>query len=228
MPFALSTLKRSGFAAAGVIAAGLMSGPAAAEVVTGSPSLPLIGVSYVSPNGGAGCFTVANVCVTPGALTMTSTVSSNFLPAVQDIVANVTYDGAVTGAINEGVVLTGTVEEQVIGRMSNTELGSFQVDVTNLDLSGTVAGHTLQLMLTTGATSTGTTSIVADGNQFRIDSFFDVFVDLSLVGTGLSTTGREIQLVAVPETSTWAMMLAGFAGLGLAVTRRAGRSAAAG
>ena len=65
-----------------------------------------------------------------------------------------------------------------------------------------------------------------DGSVFKIDSFFDVFIDVSLPSAGLSKFVGPIPLVAVPEPSTWAMMLIGFAGLGFA-SYRARRTAVA-
>ena len=45
-------------------------------------------------------------------------------------------------------------------------------------------------------------------------------------GSGLTTSGGVGPVIAVPEASTWAMMLIGFAGLGLAVYRPRRRRAA--
>ena len=73
-------------------------------------------------------------------------------------------------------------------------------------------------------TSSGTTRITADGSVFKIDSFFDVFIDVSLPSAGLAFVG-PIPLVAVPEPSIWAMMLLGFAGLGFAGYRSTRRTA---
>ena len=66
----------------------------------------------------------------------------------------------------------------------------------------------------------GKTTITAKGGLFRINSFFDVFVEISIPGATSPPVG-PITLVAVPEPSTWAMLLTGFAGLGFAGWRRA-------
>jgi hypothetical protein len=80
-------------------------------------------------------------------------------------------------------------------------------------------------MLDTTHTSSGTTTIT-DGSVFKINSFFDVFVDVSLPAAGLSKSVGPIPLNAAPEPSTWAMMLLGFAGLGFAGYRRLPKAAA--
>jgi hypothetical protein len=83
-------------------------------------------------------------------------------------------------------------------------------------MSGLVLGHTLTMGLNPLESSTGVTSIVAFNRGFEINSYFDVFVALSLDG-GPGRPLHEITLVAgVPEPSTWAMMLIGLAGLGFA------------
>ena len=127
------------------------------------------------------------------------------------------------------VDLTGTVEMKVLGRASNTKTGSFTVDLIGLSLSGPLSlsgspldGRTLMIGLDASETSFGTTSIVADGAAFKIDSFFDVFADitLDLPTTSPSTSVGPIFLVAVPEPSSWALALLGFAGLAFAAYRR--------
>jgi len=198
------------------------TGPVKAAIVSDSPSLPLLGVPYTSPTG-AGCFTLAGVCVTPGTFVLTSTVSSTFTVAGQDIVADASYDGTLTtlgGALIGSFSLTGTVEELVLGRTSDTELGSWTTDLVMMSLSGPVLGHTLTATQDPTNPSTGLTSIesIDVGNQqrFRIDSFFDVFIDVSLSGTGLSASVGPISVEAVPEPPVWTLMILGFAGLAFA------------
>jgi hypothetical protein len=245
MRFAAFNRARSGFVAAGLAVAGVLSGSAEASVIRPTASLPLIGVPYISPTG-AGCFTLASVCVTPGAFVQTLATSDFLpangllLPAVQDIVATATYDATITPLVGDTpigfIVLTGQVSEKVIGRTSDTETGSFTTDVSGLGLTGTLSlpglpgspldGLKLMATLDTTHTSSGTTTITADGSVFKIDSFFDVFVDVSLPVAGLSKSVGPIPLDAVPEPSTWAMMLLGFAGLGFAGYRRSRKAAA--
>ncbi len=221
MRSAVSKFACSGVVVAELGLAGAMTGPAAADVIVASPTLPLIGVPYISP-GGAGCFPIASVCVTPGPFVQTETLSSTISGGSQYIEAMATYDGALSGAYTGSVSLTGTVDETVVGRASFSELGTFNTEITGLDLTGTLDlpgspfdGHALEVTL--ASLSSGVTTIAQDGAVFRVSSFFDVFIEISLPGTPLSAFPPEITLVAgVPEPSTWAMMLIGFAGLGFA------------
>jgi len=243
MQIDVSRQARSAIVAAGFAFAGALTGQAAASVIVGSPSLPPLGVPYISP-GGAGCFAIATACVTPGPLTLTSLTSSVFLPAngalpaVQDIVATASYEATLTPLVGDTIIgtvdLTGPVDETVFKRTSDTEIGSFTTEITGLDLTGTLSlphspllnGAALEVTL--AAPSYGITTITAVGNQFRIDSFFDVFIDISLPDLGMSKDDvGPIRLVlgGVPEPSTWAMMLLGLAGLAFAARRRAAVSA---
>ncbi len=222
----------------GLALAGVLTGSAQATVFETSASLPLIGVAYVSPSG-AGCF-IVGVCVTPGPFVLTSATSS-FDVTGQEIMANAVYGAVLTlpppapDTPIGSVALTGTVDETVLGRTSDSETGSFNTLITGLQLTGNLVlpgssldGATLLATLDGSQTSGGTTTITPVGSLFRIDSFFDVFIDVSIPDTPYSRSGiGPIPLVAVaPEPSTWAMMLIGFAGLGLAGWRRAAGSAA--
>ncbi len=229
MHIAMSLHGRSAIAAAGLAVAGALTGAAQADVITGSPTFPPNPLSFSSPSG-AGCFDIAAVCVTPGVFTLTSSVSS-FLPAVQDIAADATYTGSLTplppatGSLGS-FTLTGTVDLEVLGRSSPTKTGSWTADLTGLSLSGPLLSFgTLSATLDAQHTSSGTVSIASLGQtgEFRITSFFDIFVDVTLDRPGLpslTTSVGPIGVAAVPEPATWSMLLIGFAGLGLAARRR--------
>ena len=231
MVLTLSKLSRSAAVALALCGASTSLRPANAAVVSPTPTLPVLGVPYL-PNGSSMCFPVAGVCVAQNSLTLTSVVSSTFTPGGQDIVANAVFAGELTTLTHTPIgpyALFGTVEQLVEGRTFSSELGSWTTDLVNLSLSGPVLGNTLMLALDPANTSAGVTSItplpVAQGEPlYRIDSFFDVFVDLSLDGTiPLHTTVGPVLLTAgaVPEPATWAMLIAGATALGLA--RRLGR-----
>jgi hypothetical protein len=222
--------------AAGAFAAVTGAGSAQPVLILPSASLPLIGVPYQSEGAGAGCFTLANACVTPGPFIQTSATPPVFSAGDQLNTATATYDANLTPVggttIIGSVSLTGTLDETVLSRTSDSATGSFQVDITSINLSGTLSlpgnpldGYTLKLALNPSDTSGGTTTIMPDGPLFQVTSFFDVFVDVTLentMGTIVASTDLPgITLVAVPEPSTWAMMFAGFAGLGVLGYRRA-------
>jgi hypothetical protein len=193
--------------------------PAGASVITSTPTLPLLGVPYTT-SPGANCFPLAGVCFSDATFTLTTPVSSSFNAAGQDITSGALYSATLTDLSDNPLgtlELTGTAEQEVLGRTSSTELGSWTTDLVSLSLSGPLLGHTLTLSLDTtpGHESTGETSIEQiDRNRFRIDSFFDVFVDLTLdTLPPLHTTRGPIHATAgtIPEPPSIAAIAAALA-----------------
>jgi hypothetical protein len=181
--------------------------PTRAAVISSTPTLPLLGVPYVTASGG-GCFPTG-ICVSGGRFTFTLPSSPTFDATGQDIKSDALFSATLTNLshVSIGTIqLSGTAEQEVLGRTSATELGSWTTDVISLSLSGPVLGHTLTVTLDTtpGHESTGETSIEQIGNhQFKIDSFFDVFVELSFdTLPPLQTMQGPVHAEAVPEPSS--------------------------
>jgi len=160
--------------------------PARASVISSTQTLPLLDVPYVA-SGGDGCFPLAGFCITDVTFMLTSPASSTFNAAGQDIISAALYSATLTDLSHnpiEPIQLTGTVEQEVLGRTFSDQLGSWKTELISLSLSGFVHGNTLMVALDTtpGNDSTGETSIEPLGNngngKFKIDSFFDVFVEL--------------------------------------------------
>ncbi|MEO9188889.1 MAG: PEP-CTERM sorting domain-containing protein [Acetobacteraceae bacterium] len=177
-----------------------------------TPTLPPPGAVYAT-TGGAGCFNFFNVCVTPGALRDIVPTSSNIDISGQDIVANAVFTTALTDLAGHPLgafVLAGTFEELVLRRTSPTELGNFTTDLLNLDLTGSLAGHTVTLGLDDSHPSTGDTSVEPAGGsskEFLINSFFDIFVELSIdTNPPITTTRGPLRLTLVPEPTTLALL----------------------
>lgn len=200
---------------------GMVSAGTAVAGIYPSATLPPSNAVY-AVTAGAGCFPFAGVCVTPGVLANIVPTSSTIVPAGQDIVSGATFSTSLsdlsTGAPIGTITLNGTFEQLVEGRTTPTETGDFATELLDLDFSGPVLGHTLTVMLDASHTSAGMTSVQPVGSdQFSINSFFDVFVDLSLdTSPPLSTTRGPLTLTLVPEPATIALLvlpLLGLAGL---------------
>jgi hypothetical protein len=160
----------------------------------------------------AGCFADAAVCVSAGSLTLTSVVSSTFDITGQDIVANATYTAMLTDLLGNpiGTVnLSGTMQQEVLGRVTDSDTGIWDTEATALDLSGTVLSSTLTMTQDPNNASTGATSISSNGDgTYLVTGFFDMFVDLSLAAaqTQTSQQGPIYFDVAVPEPSSMALL----------------------
>jgi hypothetical protein len=206
--------------------------PAVASVISLDPSLPVLGVPYTSLVG-AGCFPVAAVCISAASLELTSVVVSEFTATGQHIVTTAEYVGQLTttegtpiGAVN----LSGILEQEVLGRTFATQLGSWTTNLVALSLTGPVLGATLTVGLDPAHLSSGVSSVLpvlGDDQLFRIDSFFDVFVqaDLNSVPPLHTTRGPlrfEARPTAVPEPASSTLLALG-AAMFLARRRRAAR-----
>jgi hypothetical protein len=160
---------------------------ARANTVTPTATLPVPGSTYTSVAGGA--------------LTFGSVISDSFSLSGQNVVSNVTFVDTLPSIGT--VTLTGTLGQDLIGRSSSTELGSWTSDIVSLALSGSVLGQTLTVGLNPLQTSSGNTSIVTSGNQFLVNSFFNVYLSASLGSSPtFDLSPFQLTLVASSVSST--------------------------
>lgn len=179
---------------------------AQASVISDTPTLPLLNVPHVT-NSDA-CFPTAGVCISDASIILTRPVSSFFDAVGQHITTNAHQTATLTNLSHApigSVNLFGTVEQEVLGRTFSTGLGSWTTNLISLSLSGSVLGHTLSVVLDPANQPTGEASITSisgpnEQQLFRIESFFDVFSELSLDTTlPLKTTVGPIHVEAVLE-----------------------------
>ncbi len=125
-----------------------------------------------------------------------------------DVFAEITIDGNVYTATGLGGV-------QIDATLTP---GVFNTELISLDISGGTLPAGFQLQESPSDASTGTTTETpAGGGYFHIDSFFDVFTELSIDGGTSWTPGSSpMHVTAIPEPTALATM-----GLGLlALVRR--------
>jgi hypothetical protein len=213
---------------AACLAIGLATaGPADASVISATPTLPLFGVPYSSP--GAGCFPAVSLCVQKVTFTLVPGVDfmNTFSGGNEFITTDVTATSVLVNAAHQvtSIPVTGTLTQEIIGRTSITEIGSWNTVITAMSLTGAFLGHTLDAVIDPdpATPSTGQTSIQPRGGDrdgFLINSFFDVFVDITLEGTGLTTGRGPIPVVAgAPEPAGLALIAIPLLALG-ALRRR--------
>ena len=162
-------------------------------------------------------------------------------PGVLTITGNLTDSQPSELDILLGGTTPGTGYSQLIVDGTASLLGNLDVDL--VDGFSLTSGETFDIIgtgdgLTNGLTSLSLDGVTcgADGGAFKCNggSFFDIF-SWSTIDPGTLVPGGinpedlalSVTVTQVPEPSTWAMMLAGFAGIGFLSYRASRKTAAA-
>jgi hypothetical protein len=100
------------------------------------------------------------------------------------------------------VTLTGSGTHMVYGRLLSTA-GMFDCEIVDLFLTGTGGGYDIQLRESPTLASLGVTNISdVGGGMYEIDSFFDVYTELSLDGgEWMPQTAQAARITLVPASS---------------------------
>ena len=85
------------------------------------------------------------------------------------------------GSPDQPVSLSGPVDTLVLGKAGNTT-GTFQTEMLSLNLSGNSPFGPVMIRESPTLQSLGQTSITSTTGGFHIDSFFDIFTELSVDG----------------------------------------------
>jgi len=114
----------------------------------------------------------------------------------------------------------------IVSNYAPGDLGTFNTQMTQLDLTfPALPGAEIRVSPT--IPTTGQTTISANGDgTFHINSFFDVFTELSLDNGQTwmpSTGGAQVNLSPLPEPSTVTLLAIGLVGLAVRGLRRARR-----
>jgi hypothetical protein len=195
---------------------------AASGVNTPDPSLP--------PTRGSYMVNAATYHSTFGPVVLQSAVHSSFTnitrsPSGPDEIEN--FDSVVTGQVAVGlappvpITLMGPVTTIVFGKIGNTT-GTFQTEMLSMNLSGPTPLGPIMIRESPTLPTLGSTSITdIGGGMYHIDSFFDVFTELSLDGGQTWTpSDGSAHVELCPEPATVLLGALALVGLGGVVRRR--------
>lgn len=192
------------------------SNAALAEVQSSSSLPPTMGV-YVSPQFGP----------YPQNVTLGLPICGNFTGVVRAPVGsdeqhtfNCQMDAnVVVGGIDQGTVTMTGAMTVMVSSYTDGWTGTFATEIVSMSLSGVLPIGPIQIREGALRASTGQTTITnLGGGLYDIDSFFDVFTELSVDGgaTWQADQMAPARLTLVPEPATLCLV-----GLGaLAVLRR--------
>ena len=214
-------------AVAAIFTALALAMPAQAQVITSDPSLPVLYPTgqYVPQQD------VFSTYHGPGLTVVFSSVTDRaFGPVVRNPSGpnelenfSSTLAGllSVNGSAAVPMNASGPTTTDVFGKIGNTT-GTFNTEMLALNLTGNSAFGPFMIRESPTLASTGQTTVTdIGGGQYRVDSFFDIYTELSLDG-GLSWIPSDgaTYMTLVPEPSV--CVLAGLA-VGLLTLRRFGR-----
>jgi PEP-CTERM motif len=162
---------------------------ARADVITTSPSLPPNVGAYQSAPGalttfnyGGNSIVVELISLQPNAATATQDFVSSPGNEIDTFASILSGAVSVNGsAFSQFTLSDPSTRVEEFGRTSSNQLGTFNTQMLNLDLTATVGGTTVEARLDPTNPTTGQTTITnVGGGEFQIHSFFDVFTEISL------------------------------------------------
>jgi hypothetical protein len=182
------------------------------DIVVGSPNLPPPEGQYITPALAhqlyqIGALTIQAVRIRhsgflasfPPPLTVGASTSHTFGSTLQgQIIVNNGPPAPFTDPATVSVTVT-----KASGPAGSSPLGTFNTQMTQLDVD---LGGGMKIRIDPTTPSVGQTTISdAGGGQFRINSFFDIFTDLSLDNGATwtpSSVSGHVDLTANPEPSS--------------------------
>ena len=134
-----------------------------------------------------------------------------------DVFFEISYDGSPF----EPQTNMGTMETK-LSPFPNDPKATFETEMVSMSLSGDVGGISIEIRESPSLPSPGDVTLTDLGDgRFQVDSFFDVFYEISVEGGPFqpqATPGSIVTTFNTPEPTSMALMLIGL--LPLALSRR--------
>ncbi len=133
----------------------------------------------------------------------------------------VTFDNG--GVFSTFTLTNGDVEVEIFARSNPFERGTFAAQMLMATWTGTIDGQSVVAQINPDVPTLGTITYTAESNVrgLLVDYLFNNETEFSVNGSPFVSTPLTGVPAVIPEATTWAMMLMGFAGLCLASYRRA-------
>lgn len=197
-----------------------------------SPLLPPLGGEYRSPANIHATYSGPGLDIVLSDIRHSAFANITMTPVLggtqEDFDSSATGNGAVDFGPDSffdvffSVSLTGPTAVMVGGGYTPGATGTFPTEMLQLNLSGNTIFGPVMIRESPTQASTGQTSVTdIGGGLYHIDSFFDVFTELSLDGgaSWIPSTGSvHVDLAPVPEMSSLALV--GFPALILVASLR--------
>lgn len=208
-------LIRHCIAAVSLLAALVFLQSASAQVIVSDPSLPVLYPAGQYTNYSATpTFIYGGNTIVLSSLSHEALVVSSRVPVgpneIEGFSSQFNAILTVVGLGNAAVTATGPVQTEVFGYVGNTT-GTFNTEMLSMNLSGNSPFGVFMIRESPTLASIGQTTVAnLGGGLYQVDSFFDVFTELSLDGgqTWLpDIRGPELMtLGSVPEPSSGALV----------------------
>ena len=154
---------------------------------------------------------------------MTAITAVSVLLTVSSASATVVYDWSFSNSTDNG---SGTFDTAAAWTPGGVPITGFtgSIDGNNISSLSSYASADNMLYSTSPHISQGGVSLVTSLDTYNLENYIGVeLIKYSVDSNGYVTSGAPVTFTiaeAVPEPSTWAMMLLGFAGLGFMAYRR--------
>jgi len=211
--------------ALGIAATLALASPASATLITTDPSLPPVEGEYRTPADvhaeyAVGSNTVTLETISHFGFTNIERLEIGF-DEIEQFDSTVTGDVRLNGGLLGSITMTGPVSTQVDGKVGNT-VGTFDTEMLSMSLTGTLGLVQVVVRESPTLASQGSTTITdLGGGLYQMQSFFDVFTELSFDGgQSWNPSTGSTHVTLVPEPGALTLLAAGL--LALRRRRRAG------